>query len=55
MRYVVLLDYRIVLAGLAAEKAPEAVEPQTVGPAIERPGRPAVIGVRCHLPNPAVV
>ncbi len=36
---VVLRDHRVVLARLAAEDAPEVVEPPGVRPAVERPGR----------------
>ena len=35
---VVLRDHRVVLARLAAEDAPEAIEPPRVRPAVERPG-----------------
>src|SRR6516225_687201 len=40
---VVLGDDRVVLAGLAAQKALEVVEAQAVGPAVERPGRPLLV------------
>ena len=46
---VVLRDHRVVLARLAAEDAPEAVESPGVRPAVERPGRPLHVIGR-HVP-----
>src|SRR5262249_42453234 len=46
---VVLSQHRIELAGFAAEKSPEIVEAERVGPAIERPSC-ALLVIGCHVP-----
>ena len=48
---VVLGDQRVVLTGLAAEEAPEVVEPEPGRPAVERPGE-ALLVVRRQMPLP---
>src|SRR4051812_11508316 len=46
---VVLSQHRIELAGFAAEKSPEIIEAERVGPAIERPGWSLLIA-GCQVP-----
>ena len=48
---LVLGDQRVVLPRLAAEEAPEVVEPQPGRPAVERPGE-ALLVVRGEMPLP---
>src|SRR6476646_888818 len=46
---VVLTQHWIELAGFAAEKSPEIIEAERVGPAIKRPGR-SLLGIRRKMP-----
>ena len=48
-RRLVLGDHRVVLARLAAQEAPEVVEPEPVGPAVER-ARRTLLMVRRQVP-----
>ena len=48
-RRLVLRDHRVVLARLAAQEAPEVVEPEPVGPAVER-ARRTLLMVRRQMP-----